>query len=265
MRRFRAEAKWCRLAAMLTLYHDWDSFCSFKVRLCLEEKGLAWTGQRIDLMRFENLRPDYLALNAAGVVPTLVHDGAVVTESTIINEYLDDAFPAAPMRPADAMARARMRLWVRHEEEALFLAVRPASLNLMMKPVLGRYTNDELDALLAHHPLPSRVAFLKQVFHAPFDTAAVEKTRRKLAAALARMNETLIETPWLAGATYSLADIAAAPVVERILRLGMDDLWQDLPGVADWAARLRLRPAYGRARPPIEYRLPAVQPAVSSK
>ena len=49
---------------MITLYHYWDSFCSFKVRLCLEEKGLDWTGHHINLMRFENLTPDYLAVNA---------------------------------------------------------------------------------------------------------------------------------------------------------------------------------------------------------
>jgi len=250
---------------MLTLYHDWDSFCSFKVRLCLEEKELDWTGRRIDLMRFENLRPEYLALNAAGVVPTLVHDGVVVTESTNINEYLNDAFPAATLRPGDAMARARMRLWVKHEEDALFLAVRPASLNLMMKPVLGRYTSAELDALLAHHPRPDRVAFLKQVFHAPFDEAAVEKSRRKLGIALARMDETLIAAPWLAGTEYSLADIAAAPVIDRIERLGMDDLWRELAGVAAWVARLQARPAYARARPRDEFRLPTVQPADSSK
>ena len=244
---------------MIELYHAWDSFCSFKVRLCLEEKGLDWTGHRVELMKFENLHPGYLTINPAGLVPTLIHDGTVITESTIINEYLDDAFPDVALKPANAGARARMRLWVRHEEDALFLAVRPASLNLMMKQALGRYSETELDALLKYHP---RVAFLKKTFKAPHDPDAVEKSRRRLGAALARMDETLRDGEWLAGGDYSLADIAAAPVVDRIEHLGMADLWDDLPGVNGWVGRLKTRPAYARALPRDEHRLPVVNPRV---
>ncbi len=242
---------------MLELYHSWDSFCSFKVRLCLEEKGLKWTGRHLDLMKFENLLPSYLKVNPGGLVPSLVHDGTTIVESTIINEYLDDAFPETPLRPEDPLAKARMRQWVKHEEEVLFLAVRPASLNLMMKQVLGRYGDEELDALLEHHPRPDRVPFLKQLFKVPFDDKAVEKSRRKLAMALARMDKTLARDPWLAGASLSLADIAAAPVVDRIERLGMADLWRDLDGVRGWIERLKARPAYARALPRDEFRMPA--------
>lgn len=241
---------------MIELYHAWDSFCSFKVRLCLEEKGLDWTGRHIELMKFENLRPDYLAINAAGVVPTLIHDGTVITESTIINEYLDDAFPDVALKPADARARAAMRLWVRHEEDALFTAVRPASLNLMMKQALGRYSEAELDALLKHHPRPDRVDFLKQTFKAPYDPDAVERSRRRLRRALARMDETLRHGKWLAGEFYSLADIAAAPAIDRIEHLGMADLWDGLAGVSGWVERLKARPAYARALPLDAHRLP---------
>ena len=150
-----------------------------------------------------------------------------------------------------------MRLWVLHEEEELFLAVRPASLNLMMKQVLGRYTEDELDELLAHHPRQDRVAFLKKVFKAPFDADAVDKSRRKLTKAFASMEQALADAPWLAGKSYSLADIAAAPAIDRIERLGMADLWQSLPGVDDWVGRLKARPAYAAAKPLDEFRLPA--------
>ena len=57
--------------AQIELYHFWDSFCSFKVRICLEEKALPWTGHFVDLMAFENLKPSYLVLNRKGVVPTV--------------------------------------------------------------------------------------------------------------------------------------------------------------------------------------------------
>ena len=240
---------------MLELHHAWDSFCSIKVRLCLAEKGLPWHGHVYDLMKFENLQARYLALNPHGVVPTLVHDGAAIVESTVINEYLDDAFPDPPLRPDDARGRARMRLWVRHEEEELFIAVRPASLNLMMKQVLGRYSEAELDALLAHHPRPDRIRFLKKMFKAPYDADAVEKSRRRLARALGRMDAALSDGPWLAGETFSLADCAFAPMVDRMEHLGAGETFNGFPALQAWIARLKARPAYGRSVPPDDKRL----------
>lgn len=250
---------------MLRLYHFWDSFCSFKVRLCLEEKGLEWSGELIDLMAFENLTPGYLAINPKGLVPVLVDgtgDSAVtVPESSVINEYLDEKYPEPALRPADPAARAAMRLWVLHEEEALFAAVRPASLNLMMKQAFARYSEAELDRLLAHHPKPHAVGALKKTFLAPPDPDAVAQSRKRLRAAFEAMEARLAEAPWLAGDTYSLADIAAAPAVDRIERLGLADVWEGLGGVADWIARLTARPAHARARPPEDRRLPAPRAA----
>ncbi len=243
---------------MIELYHFWDSFCSFKVRLCLEEKGLAWTGHHVDLMKFENLASAYLAVNPRGLVPTLKLEGRLVPESSIINEFLDDRFPEVPLRPADPYARARMRDWVKHEEDELFVAIRPASLNLMMKQVLGRFSEAELDRLLAHHPRPHQIALLKKMFKEPPDPAAVERSRKALAAAFAKMEKGLAEAgPWLAGASFSLADIAAAPVIDRVERLGMAALWSSLPAVKDWVRRLTARPAYRKAAPKDEFRMPA--------
>jgi len=246
---------------MLRLYHFWDSFCSFKVRLCLEEKGLAWSGALIDLMAFENLRPDYLAINPKGLVPVLVDDGVTIPESSVINEYLDEKHPEPALKPADPAARAAMRLWVLHEEEALFAAVRPASLNLMMKQVFARYSEAELDALLATHPKPHAVGALKKMFLAPPDMNAVAESRKRLRAAFEAMEARLAGAPWLAGSDYSLADIAAAPAVDRIERLGLANVWAGLAGVEDWIARLTSRPAYLRARPPEGNRLPAPRAA----
>ena len=78
---------------MLELYHNGMSTCSQKVRFCLAEKGVAWTGHHLDLRAGDQHTPEYLALNPNGVVPTLVDDGDVIIESTIINEYLDEKFP----------------------------------------------------------------------------------------------------------------------------------------------------------------------------
>ena len=91
---------------MLTLYHGLASTCSKKVRMCLAEKGLDWQSRLVNLQKFEQHDPDYLKLNPNGVVPTLVHDGRPITESTVIIEYIDDTFPDCPLKPEDTYARA---------------------------------------------------------------------------------------------------------------------------------------------------------------
>ena len=71
---------------MLQLYHYDTSTCSQKVRLVLAEKRLPFESRIVNLRRNENLAPDYLALNPNGVVPTLIHDGQVICDSSVICE-----------------------------------------------------------------------------------------------------------------------------------------------------------------------------------
>jgi glutathione S-transferase len=77
-----------------------------KVRLCLAEKGLSWENRFVDLIKLEHMTPQYLELNPNGLVPTLVHDGVPIYESTLINEYLDEVFQDVRLMPADPVERA---------------------------------------------------------------------------------------------------------------------------------------------------------------
>ena len=101
---------------MLTLYHGDTAVCAAKVRVTLAEKDIPWVSKRIDLKRGDQFDPEYLKLNPNGVVPTLIHDGNVLTESTVINEYLDEAFSESPLRPEGAYLRAKLRLWTKRED-----------------------------------------------------------------------------------------------------------------------------------------------------
>ena len=83
----------------LELYHNDMSACAQKVRLTLAEKGIQWQGHHLDLRAGDQQKADYLRLNPKGVVPTLVEDGKVVRESTVIMEYLEDRYPEPPLRP----------------------------------------------------------------------------------------------------------------------------------------------------------------------
>lgn len=93
---------------MFTLYHAHHSTCSQKVRLTLAEKGLEYESKLVDLANKGQLDPDYLKLNPNGVVPTLLHDGKPVIDSSVICEYLDEVCPQPPLLGADALARARV-------------------------------------------------------------------------------------------------------------------------------------------------------------
>jgi glutathione S-transferase len=104
---------------MIELYHFWSSVCSVRCRMALEEKGVAWNSRYIVLFKFDQLRPEYLAINPDGVVPTLVHDGVPIRESTIINEYVDAAFQGQKLVPSEPILQARMREFVRNAKMIL--------------------------------------------------------------------------------------------------------------------------------------------------
>ena len=80
---------------MLEHYHNINSVCAQKVRIALIEKGLD-VKEHLLTLRGDQFDPAYLKLNPNGVVPTLVHDGNTIIESSLILYYLDEAFPAPP-------------------------------------------------------------------------------------------------------------------------------------------------------------------------
>ena len=104
---------------MITLYHHGSSVCAAKVRLVLAEKSLPWNGIYVDILRGDQFDPAYMKLNPKAVVPTLVHDQKVIIESTVIAEYLDEAFPDLPLKPSSPEHRAAMRVWTKAVDEQL--------------------------------------------------------------------------------------------------------------------------------------------------
>ncbi|MBM3488614.1 MAG: glutathione S-transferase family protein [Alphaproteobacteria bacterium] len=241
---------------MLELYHDWDSLCSFKVRVALAEKGLAWVDRRVALNAFEHLRPAYLALNPNGVVPTLVHDGKVVIESSVVNEYLDDVFAAPALRPADPHDRAEMRVWVKYQDDVIHHAVRPPTFQLMIKKRVRELPPGAVEAMVRDHPMPERGLAYRKIATDPVDLDAVRAGIARFEEIVGRMDQALARGPWLAGATFSLADCAVSAFVDRVEHLRMGRLFETSPRVAGWVARIKARPSYRAACPAAENRLP---------
>ena len=99
-----------------TLYNAPQSTCSQRVRFVLNAKEISFAEIKLDLLAGDQLKPDYLALNPNGVVPTLDHDGAIVIDSSVIIEYLDEVAPEpANFSPREPVARAKMRALMRRE------------------------------------------------------------------------------------------------------------------------------------------------------
>jgi len=95
----------------LTLYTYWRSSAAFRVRIALNVKGLPYESVPKHLLRDggEQRKADYLALNPQGLVPGLGHDGAFISQSLAICEYLEEIHPQPPLLPGSALDRAKIR------------------------------------------------------------------------------------------------------------------------------------------------------------
>ena len=130
---------------MLALYHAEPVANSMKSLLCLKEKGLEFVSHYVDLLRFEQHQPAFVKINPNGQVPVLVHNGAIITESTVINEYLEDVFPEVRLRPKDPVETARMRIWSKYIDEYFCPALSIWGWHLMVRKVAQSLKKDQLD------------------------------------------------------------------------------------------------------------------------
>jgi glutathione S-transferase len=233
---------------MLELWHATHSTCSQKVRICLAEKRLPWQSHFVDLRRFQQLEPGFLALNPAAMVPVLRDGAQVIRESLVINEYLDDAYPEPALRPRSPAARARMREWTLYIAEEPTWAVKVPSFEKNIRPELAaRYSPSEIEKLAARMPSRETAARWVKAVTQGFSPAEIGASMERLARTLDRMERALADGPWLAGEDYSLADVDMAPFVHRIASLGEGARIESRAGVADWYRRLRSREAFRAA------------------
>ena len=91
------------------LHGYWRSLATFRVRAALHLKGVDFREEIVDLSLGEQFSPRYDQLNPQHVLPLLEHAGRRISQSLAIIEYIDDVWPDAPLLPADAAGRARVR------------------------------------------------------------------------------------------------------------------------------------------------------------
>ncbi len=225
------------------LYNAPQSTCSQRVRFVLNTKKLPFEEVKLNLLEGDQLKPDYLKLNPNGVVPTLDHDGAIVTDSTVITEYLDEVEIDNSFTPEDPVKRARMRALMHFMDEMPAASVRVPTFNLAFLPKFQAMSREAFVAMAESKPL--RKEFMLTMGQTGFPKAEMDAALARLRRSYERMDSEIENSggPWLLGKDISLADVAAMPALVRMDDLGMPD-WQDLPRVQTWFDNIRKQPAF---------------------
>lgn len=231
---------------MLELYHHGSSVCAAKVRFALAEKKVAPDEMHyIDILKGEQFDPDYLKINPKAVVPALVHDGNIINESTVICEYVNDAFEGPSLVPDNPLARAQMRLWEKAVDEQLHPACGELTFVCCHRHIVKRLGEEKLREFLSSTPDQSVTSTWrerkKEIVRLGFDAPGIEDKIRMYDGYLFKMEEALEQHKWLAGDTFSLADIALTPYVNRLDMLSMSGMWTNgrLPQVEAWFDRIK--------------------------
>ena len=200
---------------MRYLYHLPLSPYARKVRLVLAEKRLPF---ELKLEKVWERRPEYLAMNPAGTVPTLAEDnGLIIPDSGVICEYLEEAYPDTALMGRTLAERVEVRRLVAWFDGKFASEV---TSNLVgekhMKRLCGRGNPD---------PAAMRTGYKAVKYHMEY-LGWLAETRK-----------------WLAGASISLADFAAAAHLSSLDFIGDLD-WSMSPAAKDWYARIKSRPSF---------------------
>lgn len=229
---------------MLTLYHFPKAVCAQKVRLALAEKGIVFESRIVTPPELRS--PEYLALNPNGYVPTLVHDGAVITESRTINEYIDEAFPNPSLMPTSPLDRARVRNWVKQIDDGLHLNVFILSFVISFR---AGYLNMPKEARERGLPLnPIKRLVTVELGENGVDSRFFKMATDRFRTLLTEMDAALAKAEWLSGDMFGMADVDYTPYLRRLTELGFWDLVaKDHPHVERWYRALRSRPSFSKA------------------
>ena len=231
---------------MLELYDFNNSVCAQKVRMTLAEKGLDWTEREVDLFKLEQYDPKYLAFNPKGVVPTLVHDGMPVIESTLICEYLDDVFPDPALRPSAPGELSAMRVWSKTVDEGLHSGITAISFSAMFRERMRSMTDEQRARRWRNIGDPARSDRDRSVYEHGVDSPHVYNAIAAYESAFEKLEKTFAHgRGWVMGDAFTIADIVLAPYMARLDYLTLLDVWTgERPGVAAWWGRLRERASF---------------------
>ena len=140
-----------------------------------------------------------------------------------------------------------MRLWTKRLDEGLHIAVGNLSLCIAFRHQFLKKTPAELQSYFAGIPSAETRERRRKGIELGMDSPTFAPSLKNWDAAVHSIEISLQENAWLAGGSFSLADIGYVPYMIRLEHLGLDALWQNRPRVAQWQQRLFERPSYKEA------------------
>jgi glutathione S-transferase len=227
---------------MLELYHSVNSVCAQKVRIVLAEKGQEYQDHLMTL-RGDQFDAEYMKLNPNAMVPTLVHDGRPVIESSVILYYLDEAFHNPPLMPKDLHQRAAVRQFNKLVDEYVHNSCTILTFATAFRPWFAGLSGEQIEERLAKAPSKQRTEYKRDVALHGLESRYVRDALGHHEKLLKMMDASLERGPWLAGEAFSLADAAVIPYVLRLDLLKLHRVWEPLPRIDAWYERMRDRPS----------------------
>jgi len=249
---------------MLKLYSFGPGANSLKPMLALYEKGVDFTIYRLNPAKFEHHEDWFKAINPRGQVPALEHDGKIITESTVICEYLEDVFPDAnPLRPKDPYDVAEMRVWTKWVDEYFCWCVSTLIWERRIGPMARAYSDEDFEKYVARIPVPEQQTKWRNA-RKGFPKDFLQDEFRKIGVSVKRLEDQLAKTEWLIGDQYTLADVCNYAIAGG-MQSGFPEFVnaKDTPHLLNWIEKIAARPAARKmyAEVPTEFARPQADAA----
>ncbi|WP_437892987.1 glutathione S-transferase family protein [Sorangium sp. So ce124] len=200
----------------MKIYGHPMSTCTRKVLTVLAEKGQEAQFVLVDLTKGAHKQPEHLARHPFGVIPVLEDEDFTLYESRAIMRYLDHKLPGASLTPTELRARALMDQWLSVEQSYFATPAVKIAFQRVFLPMQGK----------------------------PGDESIVDASKAEVSRALDVIEKALAGHEYLAGSSYSLADISWMPYLQCLVVSNVGELITDRPNVAAWWKRISARPAW---------------------
>ena len=228
----------------VALYHWEPNANSGKPMLALMEKGVAFDSHYLDLLNFDQHKPAYLAVNPLGTIPAMTHADRVLTESTAIMEYVDEAFDGPRLMPGDPVDRWRVRWWMKFMDQWLGPSFSMIGWSIFIGPSVRQKDPAELEAAIERIPMPERRVAWRKAIGGTFSAEEMAESQRRVGLGIVFLEQALAKREWLASDSYSLADINGFNLAYA-LPLSQPTLSNDTltPNIMRWLRAIYARPA----------------------
>lgn len=232
------------MPAEVTLYHWEPNANSGKPMLTLAEKGVEYESRYTDLLNFDQHQPEYLKMNPVGTIPVMTHGDRVLTESTAIMEYVNEAFEGPQLMPASPVERQQVRWWMKFMDQWLAPSFSMIGWSIFVGPSVRARNPEDLEAAIKRIPMAERRMAWRKALYNQFSAEELEESQRRVTKGIRILEEKLSQSTWLVGEQYTLADINGFNLAYA-LPLSQPDLSNDqkTPHIMEWLRKIYERPA----------------------